>query len=160
MHPLITIVTVCFNSEKTIARTIDSVLNQDISEVEYLIVDGASTDNTLYIIDRYKNRFQEKLKVISEPDNGWYDAMNKGILNAKGKFIVFLNSDDFFDKDAISNVVKFIQKNSINPDAIVYGDSTNIYQNSKGEIFYKKIDAPNYLNKSNRGLRGYFCSNN
>lgn len=157
MHPLITIVTVCFNSEKTIARTIDSVLNQDISEVEYLIVDGASTDNTLYIIDRYKNRFQEKLKVISEPDNGWYDAMNKGILNAKGKFIVFLNSDDFFDKDAISNVVKFIQKNSINPDAIVYGDSTNIYQNSKGEIFYKKIDAPNYLNKSNRGLRDGMC---
>lgn len=75
----ISIITVCYNSEKTIEMTIKSVLSQTYSNYEYLIIDGKSTDNTLNIVRKYKKYFKGKLKIISEKDNGLYDAMNKGI---------------------------------------------------------------------------------
>lgn len=101
----VSIITVCYNSESTITRTIDSVLNQSYKNIEYIIVDGKSTDSTLAIIAKYKDKFGDRLKVISEHDNGIYDAMNKGIAIASGALIGILNSDDYYEKDAIEAAV-------------------------------------------------------
>ncbi len=90
----ISIITVCYNSEKTIKDTIESVLNQSYQNYEYIIIDGKSKDNTLEIIKRYEKKFNGKLKWISEKDNGLYDAMNKGIKIATGDIIGMINSDD------------------------------------------------------------------
>ena len=92
---LFSIITVCFNSEKTIEQTIKSVLEQSFQNYEYIIVDGASKDCTVDIIRRYEPMFKGKLKWISEPDNGIYDAMNKGIGMARGELIGIINSDDY-----------------------------------------------------------------
>lgn len=100
----ISIITVCFISAKTIEKTVESVLNQKFEDYEYIIVDGASSDGTLQIIDRYKPLFGSKLKVISEPDNGIYDAMNKGIGLAGGQLIGIVNSDDYLEPEALNKV--------------------------------------------------------
>lgn len=97
----ISIVTVCYNAESTIRDTIESVLNQSYDNYEHLIIDGKSKDNTLKIIEEYKKQYKGKLKVISEKDSGLYDAMNKGIKNATGDVIGFLNSDDKYANDKI-----------------------------------------------------------
>ncbi|MCR5460250.1 MAG: glycosyltransferase [Acetatifactor sp.] len=156
MYPIISIITVCYNSENTISKTIASVLAQDLSEAEYLIIDGASTDRTISIINEYKDLFGDKLSIVSEKDNGWYDAMNKGISNSHGKFIVFLNSDDYFDKNIITEVVKFAKVNNLTDDSIIYGDSTNVYRNSKGEIFHRFTQAPEALKRC-KDLRDGMC---
>lgn len=101
---LFSVITPCFNSEETIARTLESVLAQTCKDYEYIIVDGASTDSTLKIIDSYKSKFGDKLTVISEPDHGIYDAMNKGIHAAQGEIIGIVNSDDFYEKDCLEYV--------------------------------------------------------
>ena len=99
----ISIITVCYNSEKTIGKTLESIFNQSSKKIEHIIVDGMSTDSTLSII----SKLPYKKKVISEPDNGIYDAMNKGIEIAEGDIIGFLNSDDFYaNNDIISKVLK------------------------------------------------------
>ncbi len=90
------IITVSYNSEETIDRTIKSVLNQSYKNFEYIIVDGGSSDKTNEIIDRNKAQFKGSLTHISEPDKGIYDAMNKGIALAKGKIIGLLNSYDYY----------------------------------------------------------------
>lgn len=100
--PLISIITVCYNSSATIARTLDSVAAQSFADYEYIIVDGGSTDGTLDIVDKYSERFGHRLKVVSEPDNGIYDAMNKGIKMARGRIIGIINSDDYYEQDALS----------------------------------------------------------
>ena len=94
----VTIITVCLNSEKTIRMTLNSVQNQKYREIEHLIVDGHSKDKTVSIVKEYPH----VKKVISEPDKGIYDAMNKGLKIATGDIICFLNSDDFY---ASSNVI-------------------------------------------------------
>lgn len=100
----VSIITICYNSAATIEDTIKSVCSQDYPNVEYLIVDGASTDRTLEIADRYRDRIA---KVISEKDKGIYDAMNKGIQAATGDVVGILNSDDHYaDERVISDVVK------------------------------------------------------
>jgi glycosyltransferase involved in cell wall biosynthesis len=102
---MLTIITPCFNSEKFIARCIESIAQQiGTMEVEHLIVDGASRDRTLAIIDEYKGRFPH-LRVVSEPDRGQSDAMNKGIALAKHRSITFLNVDDFFEPNTIAQVI-------------------------------------------------------
>ena len=107
----ISIVTVCYNSEKTIRDTIESVLSQDYPDIEYLIIDGLSNDNTYNIINQYRGSIA---KVISEPDNGIYDAMNKGIKHATGDVIGILNSDDFFENSfVISDVVNHFNSNPL-----------------------------------------------
>ena len=99
----ISIITVCFNSENTIKDTIESIISQDYKNLEYIIVDGGSSDNTLNIIDNYIDKVDT---LISGPDKGIYDAMNKGITAASGVLIGILNSDDIYAKTTvISDVV-------------------------------------------------------
>lgn len=113
----VSIITVCKNAQDTIERTIKSVISQDFKDIEYLIIDGASTDKTLDII----NNYQEKIDtIISEPDKGLYYAMNKGIERSKGEVIYFLNSGDMlFKTNTISNVIKAFGENNVD---IIYGD--------------------------------------
>lgn len=103
----VSIITVCYNSSATIRDTIESVLSQSYKNIEYIIVDGASKDSTIEILSEYQGRIS---KVISEPDKGIYDAMNKGVAASTGEFVGILNSDDiFFDVDAVKNLVSFLE---------------------------------------------------
>ncbi len=101
---LISIITVVKNSEKTIEKTIQSVLNQNYNNLDYIIIDGNSVDNTKKIIEKYKNKIS---LVISENDNGIWNAMNKGIKLAKGDIIGFLNSDDVYYPNTLETVDKY-----------------------------------------------------
>ena len=115
---LCSIVTVCFNSEKTIEKTIESVLNQTYKKIEYLIIDGSSTDSTMEIVKKYEPLFEGRMKWISEPDKGIYDAMNKGIRMASGELIGIINSDDFYEPTAVENMISAM---SDKPYQILYG---------------------------------------
>ncbi len=130
----ISIITATYNAEKTIESAICSVSNQSYSDIEYIIVDGGSTDNTLKIVNRYKNRVQH---FISEPDKGIYDAINKGISIATGEIIGVLHADDlFYDNDIIKQIAQeFIQGNYSG----VYGDLQYVNaQNTNKVIRYWK----------------------
>ena len=110
-NPLISIITVCFNSERTIQRTFNSILNQSIKNFEYIIVDGKSSDNTINIINDYTNIFKDlgiNTIVVSEKDNGIYDAMNKGIKLSNGQWLIFLNSDDWYLNNTVEIINKYI----------------------------------------------------
>lgn len=103
MNPKVSIITVCYNSAKTIEDTIQSVINQTYDIIEYIIVDGLSTDNTLEIVNKYQDKIA---KIVSEKDAGLYDAINKGIELATGEIIANINSDDFYiDNNVITDVV-------------------------------------------------------
>lgn len=116
----ISIITATFNSGKTVKDTIESVLRQSYRDIEYIVVDGASKDDTLDIVKSLEPQFEGRLKYISEPDKGIYDAMNKGIRMATGEVVGILNSDDFFTSiDVISKVADIFAANDV--DA-VYGD--------------------------------------
>ena len=107
VNKTISIITVCFNSAKTIRQTIESVLNQTYSNIEYIIVDGKSKDNTLEIIKEYEQCFSDKgisYRYISEPDKSIYDALNKGIQLASGEWIGIIHSDDWYELDACENL--------------------------------------------------------
>ena len=104
----ISLVTVTFNSAKTLCDTIHSVLSQSYTNIEYIIVDGLSNDETVTLIKEYEPLFQGRLKWISEKDKGLYDAMNKGIAMASGDIIGIVNSDDFYCLDALENMVNEI----------------------------------------------------
>ena len=104
----VSIITISYNSAETIEDTIKSVVGQDYSNIEYIIIDGASKDETLSIIGKYKDKIS---KVVSERDKGIYDAMNKGVENATGDIIGILNSDDYYyDESVISEVVRLFEK--------------------------------------------------
>lgn len=106
------IITVCYNSEKTITDTIEAVLKQSYTNYEYIIIDGQSEDATISIIKKYEPAFKGKMKWISEKDNGIYDAMNKGIRIAKGDIISFINANDWYELDALQTINKiFTTKN-------------------------------------------------
>lgn len=102
---LVTILTVSYNSEKTIARTIESVLNQTYDDIEYIIIDGNSTDNTVAVAESYKEAFGKhpgrSLTIISEHDRGMYDALNKGAKLAHGELVGQVNADDWYEPDAV-----------------------------------------------------------
>ena len=114
----VSIITVCFNSAVTIQDSLASVAKQNYSDIEYIVVDGASTDNTLDLIANFEDTVSH---LISEPDKGLYDAMNKGIQAATGDVIAILNSDDIYESDTvISDVVSSFEAN---PDAdMIFGD--------------------------------------
>lgn len=105
----VSIITSTFNSERTILDTLNSVKNQSYKDIEHIIIDGQSTDSTMQIIDNFDNK---NIKVISEPDNGIYDAMNKGLNNATGEIVGLLNSDDtFFTNEAVHLIVSALTDN-------------------------------------------------
>jgi glycosyltransferase involved in cell wall biosynthesis len=107
--PLITIITVVYNGEKHLEQTIKSVINQNYKNIEYIIIDGVSTDGTLDIIKKYEEYIDYW---VSEPDEGIYDAMNKGIGLANGEFINFMNADDWFVDTkfkTVNNYIKFLE---------------------------------------------------
>ena len=114
----ISVITATFNSGKTLRDTIESVLRQTYRDIEYIIVDGASRDDTLDIIREYEPRFGGRMRWISEPDRGIYDAMNKGIGMATGAVVGLLNSDDFYTDEC---VLERVAAEIMDVDA-VYGD--------------------------------------
>lgn len=117
----ISLITVTYNSGKTVGDTLESVLSQTYGDREYIVVDGASTDNTMDIVRQYVPRFNGQIRYVSEPDQGLYDAMNKGIRMATGEIVGLLNSDDLF---ASANVLeKVIECFGRHPEAdAVYAD--------------------------------------
>lgn len=132
----VTIITVCRNARDTIEKTIQSVLSQDYNNIEYIIIDGKSTDNTLEIINKYKSKIT---KTISESDKGIYDAMNKGIKISKGMIINFLNSGDYYyNNNTISYVVRKFEK--VNTD-IIYGDAILYDEYGNIKKIHKNVDS-------------------
>ena len=119
----VSIITSCFNRESTIGQTIESVLAQDYPDIEYLIIDGASCDNSLSVIKHYKNE-KRIAKILSEPDNGMYEAINKGIRLASGDIVGLLHSDDFFyNTHVISDIVRIFNETGAD---FVYGNGLYI----------------------------------
>ena len=137
----ISIITVCYNSQKTISETIESVIRQNHHDKEYIIIDGESSDDTLSIIKKYQNHID---KLISEKDNGIYDAINKGLKQAKGDIIGLLHSDDHYPSDNILSLVsQSFDKNNID---IVWGNVALIDENNNNKRFYsgKSIDVSSF----------------
>lgn len=140
MNKTLTIITVCYNSAQTIEKCLQSVTDQLTCRTEYLIIDGQSKDNTMELIEKYRI---PNMTVISEPDNGIYDAMNKGILHAQGEWVWFINSDDYIKEGLVSELLSYIEANYYSD--CIYGDMEYIrYINGKMLIEVKK--APDALN--------------
>ncbi len=128
-YPKISIITVCLNAAKYIGDNITSVKNQDYPNIEHIFIDGLSNDNTVSII---KNMVGKNHTLISEPDLGIYNAMNKGIELASGKYLIFLNSDDMFsDQNIITKYVEAINQKSAD---IVFSDILFIQRSNKNNI--------------------------
>ncbi len=146
-EPLVSVITVCYNSEKTIKDTLESVLSQNYRRIEYILIDGKSNDETISIIKSYENKFIEKeiiYKWISEHDNGIYDAMNKGILMATGDIIGIINSDDWYESEAVSKIVAKMEKR-----IDIYYGNLKIYENE--ELKYIQIPDEG-LEKLKKGM--------
>lgn len=125
----ISVVTVCYQAERNIAKTIESVKHQSYPDIEYLIIDGGSSDRTLEIV--YETLGDFPVQVVSEPDHGIYDAMNKGVRMASGDYVHFLNAGDtYFSSDVIEKTVRKIEKTDAD---IVYGDIEYLYPDGKRE---------------------------
>lgn len=122
---LVSIITVCYNSSKTIRRTLESVLSQTYDHYEYIVIDGASSDDTLEIVRSYEPQFNGKMKIISEPDSGIYDAMNKGIRHASGDLIGIVNSDDFYEDNALEIMVRKYEELQ-REHVVLYGFQRNL----------------------------------
>jgi glycosyltransferase involved in cell wall biosynthesis len=144
MHSLndlrISIITVVFNSEKTFAKTINSILNQSKPVYEYIIIDGNSTDTTLEIANSFIPLFKKKgiiYKIFSEQDHGIYDAMNKGILKVTGDWIGIINADDFYEIKTIALIQNFL-KNETQTE-LIHGN-INIIKNNSSSIHKPDID--------------------
>ncbi|MCM1491101.1 MAG: glycosyltransferase [Muribaculum sp.] len=139
MQPLISIITITYNAAETIPLTMMSVAEQSFCDFEHLVIDGASTDDTILV---GRQMCTPMLRIISEPDNGLYDAMNKGLRMARGKYVLFLNSGDrFHSRDTLQLYADAISAKK--PD-IVYGD-TDIVDPSGKRIGPRHLSAPGML---------------
>ncbi len=126
----VSIITVTFNSEKYLEQTILSLLEQTYKNIEYIVIDGKSTDNTMSIIKKYENRID---KIISEKDNGMFDALNKGMAIATGDIIGVLHSDDIFNSpDVIESVVRAFEENKVDT---LYGDLEYVYPEDINKLY-------------------------
>lgn len=140
---LFSIITITFNSEKTIERTLKSVLAQSYTDYEYIIVDGASKDSTMDIVRKYEPLFEGRMKWKSEPDKGIYDAMNKGIERSTGVIVGIVNSDDWLEADALENVQKAFIENKKCENSLYCGGINFVTKNktirkpSNLALFYK-----------------------
>ena len=141
-QPLFSIITVCYNAESTIERTILSIAKQSFRNLEYIIIDGKSTDDTLSIIKKYE---ADITKFVSEKDTGLYHAMNKGIKLATGKYLCFLNAGDKFHLDnTLELIAQQIMSLHYFPD-VIYGE-TAIVNNNGRFLRMRRLSAPNQLN--------------
>lgn len=149
MSVLVSIITVSYNSEATIAQTIEAVLNQTYTNIEYWIIDGKSKDNTIAIAESYTDKFKEKgmkYTIISESDHGIYDAMNKGVKLSTGKVIGIINSDDWYELYAIEKVVETYEKTDFD---MMYADLRMIRPNNSFVIKHsreRKLASSRYWN--------------
>ena len=117
MLPKISVITICYNAERWIESTILSVINQTYSNIEYIIVDGGSTDGTMAIVHKFSS---PKFTILSEPDKGIYDAMNKGLAMATGDYVWFINAgDEIYESTTLENLIPYFQENA----DIIYGDT-------------------------------------
>lgn len=133
---LVTVITVCRNSAATIRDTLDAVLAQTYPHIEYLLIDGCSSDGTLEILHSYKEAFRRKgytYRVISEPDRGIYDAMNKGLALASGELVGIINSDDWYEPHAVKTAAEEYLRE---PYDIFYGDLNLV--RSDGSVIVKR----------------------
>lgn len=138
--PKFSVITVTYNAEAVLEDTIQSVISQTYRHVEYIIVDGASKDKTLSIIDRYKDHIA---KVTSEPDKGLYDAMNKGIRLATGDYLCFLNAgDSFHEDDTLQQMVHTLPGSEL-PD-VMYGE-TALVDKEGHFVRMRRLSAPETL---------------
>jgi len=141
LHPTFSIITVTYQADKVLEETILSVIHQTYKQVEYIIVDGGSTDRTLSIIDQYRPHIQ---RVVSEPDKGLYDAMNKGIALATGDYLCFLNAGDTFHKNETLEQIAHTLKSPELPD-VIYGETAIVDANGQF-LHMRKKSAPDNLN--------------
>ncbi len=127
--PLVSIITVVYNGEKYLKQTIQSVINQTYKNIEYIIIDGGSTDGTLDIIKKYEEYISFW---VSEPDKGLYDAMNKGIGIAKGELIGMINSDDWYELDAVETMINAYKDNPTK--TIFHADRYDVHENGNKTV--------------------------
>jgi glycosyltransferase involved in cell wall biosynthesis len=140
MNPLFSIITVSYNAEATIGRTLGSIDEQTFTDYEHLVVDGASTDGTTALVEKAANPAR---RLISEPDKGLYDAMNKGISRTNGQYLIFLNAGDkFHSPDTLATIARAIREND--SPGIVYGQ-TNIVDNEGNTLGRRHLTAPEKL---------------
>ncbi|NIQ17074.1 MAG: glycosyltransferase, partial [Candidatus Dadabacteria bacterium] len=125
----ISVITVVYNAEDTLEQTIMSVYGQSYNEIEYIIIDGSSSDATLSIINKHRDKISH---VISEPDQGIYDAMNKGINISTGDVVGFLNADDlYYENNVVEKIIRCFETDSV--DAC-YGDLVYVSKNNLSKI--------------------------
>lgn len=156
----ITILTVCLNAEKTIEKTILSVISQTYKNIEYVIVDGESSDGTLAIIDKYRNK---QFVIISEPDRGIYDAINKGLNMASGDFLLILGADDSLaGNDVIEKIEHYLTNEYIYYGNVfrtihkdVYCGNFNSYKMAVKNISHQSIFYPKNIYKSKKYIIEY-----
>lgn len=140
LTPKFSVITVTYNAEKVLEDTIQSVITQTYHHVEYIIIDGASKDGTLSVIDKYRDRIS---RIVSEPDKGLYDAMNKGIALATGDYLCFLNAgDSFHEDDTLQRMVHSISGNEL-PD-VLYGE-TALVDAQRHFLRMRRLSAPEVL---------------
>lgn len=130
-NPLISIITVCYNSASTIEDTIKSVFRQSYKNIEYIVIDGESTDNTLDLVKKYLPIFNGRMRCLSEKDEGIYDAMNKGIEMARGELIGIINSDDYYEIDAVEKIVQHYKPDK---EQVLYGMMRVLKDNREKQI--------------------------
>ncbi len=128
----ISIITPTFNSEKTISRTIESVQKQNYDNYEHIIIDGLSNDSTVSIVKKYMSK-DNHIKLVSEKDNGIYDAMNKGIRLSDGEIVAIINSDDYYEDNAFDNILKNYDSNE--KYQVIYGMLRKIYNGEEYQIY-------------------------
>ena len=142
LTPKFSIITVTYNAADTIEDTIQSVISQTYHHVEYIIIDGASKDNTLNIVDRYREHIT---CLVSEPDRGLYDAMNKGMQLATGDYLCFLNAgDSFHEDDTLQLMVHSLRNTEKLPD-VLYGE-TELVDSEGHFVRMRRLSAPETLN--------------
>lgn len=148
-----TVITITYNAEDCVGRTLESVFKQTYEDIEHLIIDGASSDNTLQLAKAYKQRNDttgtgHKIIIHSEPDHGIYDAMNKGLTQASGDYVVFMNAGDFFPQaDTLEMIVhkcRLKENPSAEMPAVLYGN-TNIVDNEGRFLHLRRLQPPAHL---------------